>query len=53
MGREDQYSRISEKAGCGNLLTTSEARAQLREIESLIEVHHDEFKSAWEKHLGG
>jgi hypothetical protein len=29
------------------------SRAQLREIEGLIEVHHDEFKSAWEKHLGG
>ncbi len=28
------------------------SRAQLKEIESLIEVHYDEFKSAWEKHLG-
>jgi len=26
---------------------------QLKEIESLIEVHYDEFKSAWRKHLGG
>lgn len=29
------------------------SRAQLKEIENIIEVHYDEFKSAWEKHLGG
>ncbi|SHE91700.1 protein of unknown function [Desulfofundulus australicus DSM 11792] len=27
-------------------------RAQLKEIESIIEVYYDEFKSAWEKHFG-
>jgi hypothetical protein len=27
--------------------------AQLKEIESIIEVHYDKFKSAWERHLGG
>ncbi len=27
--------------------------AQLNEIESLIEVHYDELKSAWKKHFGG
>ena len=27
-------------------------RAQLREIEQIIEVHHDEFKAAWKEHLG-
>lgn len=26
---------------------------QLREIESIIEVHKDEFISAWRKHFGG
>ena len=26
------------------------SRAQLREIEEIIEVHCDEFKDAWEKH---
>ncbi|MEW6425277.1 MAG: DUF4160 domain-containing protein [Bacillota bacterium] len=29
------------------------SRAQLKEIESIIEVYYDEFKSAWEKHFGG
>ena len=29
------------------------SQAQLKEIENIIEVHHEEFKSAWEKHLGG
>ena len=28
------------------------SRVQLKEIENLIEVHYDEFKNAWEKHLG-
>lgn len=28
------------------------SRAQLKEIEQLIEVHCDEFKSAWQKHFG-
>lgn len=28
------------------------SRVQLKEIENLIEVHYDEFKDAWEKHLG-
>ena len=29
------------------------SRTQLKEIENIIEVHCDEFKSAWGKHLGG
>lgn len=29
------------------------SRVQLKEIENLIEVHYDEFKNAWKKHLGG
>ncbi|MCX6000223.1 MAG: DUF4160 domain-containing protein [Chloroflexi bacterium] len=29
------------------------SRAQLREIEGLIEVHHDEITSAWQRHFGG
>ena len=28
-------------------------RVQLKEIENLIEVHYNDFKSAWEKHLFG
>ena len=28
------------------------ARKQLKEIESFIEVHHDEFINAWKKHFG-
>ncbi len=28
-------------------------RVQLKEIESVIEVHYNEFKSAWKKHLLG
>ncbi|MBU2446733.1 MAG: DUF4160 domain-containing protein [Bacteroidetes bacterium] len=27
------------------------SRAQLKEIEIIIEEHYDEFKSAWEKHF--
>ena len=26
------------------------ARAQLKEVENIIEEHYDEFKNAWEKH---
>jgi hypothetical protein len=26
------------------------SRAQLKEVENIIEVHYDEFKNAWEKH---
>jgi hypothetical protein len=26
--------------------------AQLKEIENIVEVHHGEFKQAWEKHFG-
>lgn len=26
------------------------SRAQLKEIENIIEAHYDEFKKAWEKH---
>ena len=29
------------------------SRTQLKEIENIIEVHCDEFKSTWGKHLGG
>jgi len=29
------------------------SRAQLKEIENIIEVHYDEFKNAWEKHRSG
>ena len=29
------------------------SRAQLKEIESIIEAHYDELKSAWQKHFGG
>ena len=29
------------------------SRAQLKEIEQLIETHYDEIKSAWKKHFGG
>lgn len=29
------------------------SRAQLKEIEQLIEVHYDELKSAWKKHFSG
>ena len=29
------------------------SQVQLKEIESLIKVHYDEFKNAWKKHLGG
>lgn len=29
------------------------SRKQLNEIEVLIEVHCDEFKTAWTKHFGG
>jgi len=29
------------------------SRAQLREIEQIIEVHHDELKHAWHKHFPG
>ncbi|MDV6342290.1 DUF4160 domain-containing protein [Nitrosomonas sp. Is24] len=29
------------------------SRKQLREIESLIEVHYDELISAWQQHFGG
>jgi hypothetical protein len=29
------------------------SRAQLGEIEALIEVHADEFKIAWKRHFGG
>ena len=29
------------------------SQVQLKEIESLIEVHYDEFKNAWKKHLLG
>lgn len=28
------------------------SRRQLKEIEQIIEVHEDEFKAAWKKHLG-
>lgn len=28
-------------------------RAELREIEQLIEAHADELKAAWETHFGG
>ena len=28
-------------------------RLQLKEIETIIEEHIDEFKNAWEKHSGG
>lgn len=26
------------------------SRAQLKEVENIIEVHYDEFKNTWEKH---
>ena len=29
------------------------SRVQLKEVEHLVEVHYDEFKSAWKKHLAG
>jgi len=29
------------------------SRGQLKEIEGIIEVYYDEFKSAWEKYFGG
>lgn len=29
------------------------SRAQLKEVEQIIEVHHDEFRTAWQEHLGG
>jgi hypothetical protein len=29
------------------------SRMQLKEIENIIEVHYDEFKNAWGKHVGG
>ncbi len=29
------------------------SRSQLKEIEQLIEEHHDELQSAWKKHFGG
>lgn len=29
------------------------SRNQLKEIEQMIEVHHDEFKCAWQKHFPG
>ncbi len=29
------------------------SRTQLREIETLIEVHHHEFIGAWKEHFGG
>ena len=29
------------------------SQSQLRDIESIIEVHHAEFRSAWEKHRNG
>ena len=29
------------------------SRAQLKEIEQLIETHYDEIQSAWKKHFGG
>jgi hypothetical protein len=29
------------------------SRAQLKEIEGIIEVHYNEFKNAWEKRFGG
>ena len=28
------------------------SRAQLKEVELLIEGHHDEIKHAWKKHFG-
>ena len=28
------------------------SRAQLKEIEAIIEVHHGEFKQAWKKRFG-
>ena len=29
------------------------SRKQLKQIESLIEVHYDELTSAWRQHFGG
>lgn len=29
------------------------SRAQIREIEQIMEAHHDEFKTAWKEHLSG
>ena len=29
------------------------SRTQLGEIEQIIEAHHDEFASAWKRHLSG
>ncbi len=29
------------------------SRAQLREIEQIMEAHHNEFKTAWKEHLSG
>ncbi len=29
------------------------SRVQLKEIENIIEVHYDEFKTAWENHRRG
>jgi len=29
------------------------SRSQLKEIEQIIEVHHDELKRAWHKHFPG
>ena len=29
------------------------SRAQLKEVEQIIEVHQDEFRAAWQEHLGG
>jgi hypothetical protein len=29
------------------------SRAQLREVEQIIEEHEDEFRAAWHRHFGG
>jgi len=29
------------------------SRGELKDIESIIEAHYDELKSAWRKHFGG
>ena len=29
------------------------SRAQLKKVEQIIEEHNDEFRTAWQEHLGG